>query len=69
MEKDGIKGFYKGLVAATFKAGLGCYIYFTGLREFQKEQMTAYDNFIASSVSRLASTFLTNPLSIIETRF
>lgn len=32
MEKDGIKGFYKGLVAASFKAALGCYIYFTGLR-------------------------------------
>lgn len=29
---DGIKGFYKGFVAATLKAALGCYIYFTGLR-------------------------------------
>jgi len=69
MEKDGFKGFYKGLVAASFKAALGCYIYFTGLRYFEKESMTAYNNFIASSVSRLVSTFLTNPLSIIETRF
>ena len=33
-EKDGIKGFYKGLVAASMKAAMGCYIYFTGLRYF-----------------------------------
>lgn len=31
--------------------------------------MNAFDNFVASSVSRLVSTFITNPLSIIETRF
>ena len=30
----GIKGFYKGMLAATLKAALGCYIYFTGLRAF-----------------------------------
>jgi len=29
---DGINGFYKGMIAATLKAALGCYIYFTGLR-------------------------------------
>lgn len=29
---DGVKGFYKGLVAATYKAALGCYIYFSFLR-------------------------------------
>ncbi len=31
---DGIRGFYKGLAAATLKAALGCYIYFSGLRAF-----------------------------------
>jgi len=31
-KKDGYKGFYKGLVAATQKAALGCYIYFSTLR-------------------------------------
>jgi len=31
---DGIKGFYKGLVAATAKAALGCYIFFGTLRYF-----------------------------------
>ena len=34
LEKDGVKGFYKGSVAASMKAALGCYIYFTGLRYF-----------------------------------
>ena len=29
---DGWKGFYKGLVAGTQKAALGCYIYFSILR-------------------------------------
>ena len=33
-EKDGVKGYYKGLVAACMKAGTGCYIYFTGLKYF-----------------------------------
>lgn len=66
---DGVSGFYKGLAAATLKGALGCYIYFTGLRAFDGEQVTALQNFIASSLSRLASTFLTNPLNIIETRF
>lgn len=33
-EKDGVKGYYKGLVAASLKAAFGCYIYFTGLRYF-----------------------------------
>jgi hypothetical protein len=66
---DGVKGFYKGMVAATLKAALGCYIYFTGLREFERPNMTAGQNFLVSSVSRLVSTFLTNPLNVIETRF
>jgi hypothetical protein len=66
---DGLTGFYKGLIAATLKAALGCYIYFTGLRAFETDNMTAAQNFTASSLSRLASTFLTNPLNIVETRF
>ena len=32
--EDGYKGFYKGMYAATAKAGLGCYIYFSILRHF-----------------------------------
>ena len=62
---DGVSGFYKGLAAATLKAGLGCYIYFWGLRAFERDEMTAKHNFLASSLSRLASTLLTNPLNII----
>lgn len=31
---DGIKGFYKGFIAATTKAALGCYIFFGSLRYF-----------------------------------
>ena len=66
---DGIKGFYKGLVAATLKAAFGCYLYFTGLRYFEEPNMGAMQNFMASSFSRLLSTFVTNPLNVIETRF
>ena len=68
-EKDGFRGYYKGLVAASMKAAMGCYIYFTGLRHFQKEEMSALENFTVSSSARIVSTMLTNPLSIIETRF
>ena len=69
-EHSGPKGFYKGLVAASLKAALGCYIYFTGLRYFESiHDSTLLNNFLVSSASRLASTFLTNPLNIIETRF
>lgn len=57
------------MIAATLKASFGCYIYFTGLRAFETESMSASQNFIVSSFSRIVSTFLTNPLSIIETRF
>ena len=67
--KDGIKGYYKGLVAACLKAAMGCYIYFTGLRYFEKQEMSAIENFVVSSAARIVSTLLTNPLSIIETRF
>jgi hypothetical protein len=66
---DGVRGFYKGLAAATSKAALGCYIYFSGLRVYEKEKMTRLQNFLVSSLSRLVSTFLTNPLNIVETRF
>lgn len=31
---DGISSFYKGIQAATIKAGAGCYIYFSILRHF-----------------------------------
>lgn len=32
VNNNGYRGLYKGLFAATSKAGLGCYIYFTVLR-------------------------------------
>lgn len=34
LREEGLQGFYKGLVAGTMKAGLGCYIYFAFLRHF-----------------------------------
>ena len=68
-DTEGVNGFYNGMVAATLKAALGCYIYFAGLRAFEEEHNSASRNFTASSVSRIVSTFLTNPLNIIETRF
>lgn len=36
MRQDGYKGFYKGMYAATAKAGIGCYIYFSILRHFEQ---------------------------------
>jgi Mitochondrial carrier protein len=57
------------MAAATLKAALGCYIYFAGLRAFEEERTSASRNFTASSISRIVSTLITNPLNIIETRF
>jgi hypothetical protein len=62
---DGIKGFYKGFFASNMKAGLGCYIYFAILRHKGKESKTSFQDFVLSSIARIISTFLTNPLNII----
>ena len=35
-EQDGWRGFYKGLVAAVFKAALGCYSFFGTLKYLEK---------------------------------
>jgi solute carrier family 25 protein 38 len=69
LKHDGMSGFFKGMIAATLKAGTGSYIYFAILRELEKEDQSAFQNFWTSSVARILSTFFTNPLSIIETRF
>lgn len=64
-QRDGVKGFYKGFSAANIKAGMGCYIYFTILRFWGKEDLKPYQDFILSSTARIISTFLTNPFNII----
>lgn len=66
---DGAQGFYKGFSAANIKAGMGCYIYFTILRYWGKEDQKPYQDFMLSSTARIISTFLTNPFNIIETRY
>lgn len=53
------------MIAATMKAGLGCYIYFAILRYLEKEDQSAFKNFGVSSLARILSTLITNPLSII----
>ncbi len=67
--EEGYQGFYKGMTAATAKAALGCYLYFSTLRYFNSDDCSAKENFILSFSARILSTFLTNPLNIIETRF
>ena len=66
---NGLQGLYKGLFAAATKAGLGCYIYFTLLRKLERPNQKPFEDFLLSSVARIASTFFTNALSIIETRW
>ena len=69
LEADGVRGLYKGLTAAALKAATGCYVYFSVLRLFEDQEQSASKNFAVSCAARIASTVLTNPLSIIETRF
>ena len=66
---EGLRGFYKGVVAGTSKAAIGCYTYFAILRTFEGEEQKAMHNFFFSSIARIISTIITNPLNIIETRF
>ena len=68
-QNQGFKGFYKGMVAAMAKAGTGCYIYFACLRCLQTKNQSPFMDFFHSSLARIISTILTNPLNIIETRF
>ena len=68
-QQDGWNGFYKGLVAAVFKAALGCYSFFGTLKYLEREDQHAGHNFIHSFTARIVSTIVTNPLNIIETRF
>lgn len=68
-QRDGLQGFYKGTVAGTAKAAIGCYAFFSLLRKFEQKNKNAFHDFIISSFARISSTILTNPLSIIETRF
>ena len=67
--KEGFHGFYKGVVAGSAKAAIGCYTYFAILRTFEAEEKKAMHNFFFSSTARIISTIITNPLNIIETRF
>ena len=65
LNTDGYKGFYKGMYAATGKAALGCYTYFSILRHYEMEDQSAAKDFFHSSGARIVSTILTNPLNII----
>lgn len=63
--QDGWKGFYKGMVAAVGKVALGCYSFFGTLKYLKKKDQHAGHNFLHSSIARIVSTIITNPLSII----
>ena len=67
--RDGIRGFYKGVVAGASKAAIGCYCYFSILRKLEGDEQNSLQNFLYSSIARIVSTIITNPLNIIETRF
>jgi precorrin-6x reductase len=62
---SGYQGLFKGLAAASLKAGIGCFIYFTILRTLEKPNQNNFQDFLLSSFSRIASTFFTNALNII----
>ena len=66
---NGIPGFYRGLMASTAKAALGCFVYFSMLRNLEKPDQSLFGDFMLSFAARISSTIVTNPLSIIETRY
>lgn len=68
---EGWRGLYQGVTASSTRSGIGSLIYFEILRwlEDTTKKNNFASNFFNSLGARLVSTALTNPLSVIETRY
>ena len=82
-KEEGLRSFYKGLVSNVWKTGLSSAIYFYCLRALEnamkKSQIiseqegqgvqNAQGRFLSSCTARVASSILTNPLGVVESRY
>ena len=72
--EEGWKAFYKGMVSNVWKTGISSAVYFYTLRTLEGFLQKRIDdnlqsNFLASSLARVASAFVSNPLGVIEARY
>lgn len=73
-EREGLKGYYRGIMPSVFKAGIAAGIYFGALAESKlaMSKISSNDWLINASSSIIARTFqclATNPMYVIKTRF
>ena len=71
--KEGLRGFYKGTIPCLMRAAVGSFFFFSSLRQleglFSEVSHSPAKNFICSSVARIISSIISNPINVIETRF
>lgn len=71
--KEGIKGFYRGLVPATLRSGFAASMFFYSLDRLKLLISRVTDNqnrvdFLSSATARVISSVGTNPLTVMKTR-
>jgi len=77
-EMEGIRGFFRGETLAIIKSAIGAGIFFTGvenlhvstkkLRESQIVPTVVLD-FLNAAISKVPSTLINNPITVLKTRF
>eukprot|EP01017_Pseudomicrothorax_dubius_P042469 TRINITY_DN6936_c0_g5_i1.p1 TRINITY_DN6936_c0_g5~~TRINITY_DN6936_c0_g5_i1.p1 ORF type:complete len:301 (-),score=58.07 TRINITY_DN6936_c0_g5_i1:112-1014(-) len=69
---EGLRGFFRGMSPALLRYLVGSGVYFGLLQEFRvlfaNNRNDEVKNFLASSLARLGSGFITNPLTVIRAR-
>lgn len=75
-QDEGTKAFYRGLVPNVLRTVFSSFFFFSFLRLCEAKGNMHYEPsnphivpFISSLTARVVSCFLSNPLSVIETRF
>eukprot|EP01017_Pseudomicrothorax_dubius_P042467 TRINITY_DN6936_c0_g3_i1.p1 TRINITY_DN6936_c0_g3~~TRINITY_DN6936_c0_g3_i1.p1 ORF type:complete len:301 (-),score=42.19 TRINITY_DN6936_c0_g3_i1:132-1034(-) len=69
---EGVRGFFRGMSPAMLRYLVGSGVYFAMLQEFRvlfaDRGNDELRNFFASSLARLSSGFITNPLTVVRAR-
>lgn len=77
--EEGIRGLWAGGVPTCMRVGLGCGIYFSCLEAclsalerhegVVRESLNPQSSFLAGSTARMIAAVITNPISVLKTRF
>lgn len=76
---EGLRGLWAGSVPTSFRVGLGAGLYFSCLeaslgflehhRMKPRDKLSADETFAAGFMARLVAAVITNPMSVLKTRF